>query len=200
MGSEKIKAIMFWVFVITISILMNSCSARKVETNKEVLKTNSDITKSSDIKKQEDLKISEDKSTNTEITTKTVDNNQAIVEETVYEPKDSSKPASIIDSNGKKIILDNAKMTTKKSTQKNDTKKDEVSKIISNKDTKIDSKKNEELKSNENSKVDSQSEKKVKKTEKESWSVFNLLWLLIPIGLAFLLYWAWKRYRSLISI
>lgn len=193
---KNLLKILFIFYVLSLI----SCGARKTETNKEVLKTDSDITKSSDIKKQEDLKISEGESTNTEITTKTVDNNQTTVEETVYEPKDSSKPASIIDSNGKKIILDNAKMTTKKSTQKNDTKKDEISKIISNKDTKIDSKKNEELKSNENSKVSSQSEKKGKKTEKESWSVFNLLWLLIPIGLIFLLYWAWKRYRSVILI
>lgn len=188
------------LLLIFLVLSLASCGTRKTETNKEVLKTDSDITKSSDIKKQEDLKISEGESTNTEITTKTVDNNQTTVEETVYEPKDSSKPASIIDSNGKKIILDNAKMTTKKSTQKNDTKKDEVSKIISNKDTKIDSKKNEELKSNENSKVSSQSEKKVKKTEKESWSVFNLLWLLIPIGVIVIVYRYYKKYRGIVPI
>ena len=35
MGSEKIKAIMLWVFVITISILMNSCGTRKVESTQK---------------------------------------------------------------------------------------------------------------------------------------------------------------------
>ena len=39
MKNENLKAILFWVFVITISILMNSCGARKSEKTRSTEET-----------------------------------------------------------------------------------------------------------------------------------------------------------------
>lgn len=173
-----------------------SCGARKVDKNSEVVDTSSKASKWFKDQKDIDFKKIEGVNIITDFTKKTVDNSQETSEETVYELDDSTKVGSITDSNGKKTILDNVKVTTKKSTKKNDIKSEESEKKNENKDLKIDLKKDESSKSKEDSILDSKTEKDNKVIDKEKWSVFNLLWLLIPIAIIVVAYNIYMKYRS----
>ena len=53
MKNENLKAILFWVFVITIYILMNSCGSRKAEKNRSTEETKTEAATKNDIAKKE---------------------------------------------------------------------------------------------------------------------------------------------------
>jgi len=177
---KKIFAILLFCLALAFLMLFSSCGAAKsdkTKTNEEV-KTENSNNYTSDKKEESNVKKTE----NTIID----DKNETVIEETNYEPIDNTKPASIIDPDGKETKLNNSKKTTRKTTKKNNTKTD-------------NSKKSEEFHKSE---LSEQSESKGKtegkkaglavKRERSAWSMWNLLWLLIPVGI----YLVWKKYSD----
>ena len=63
MKNENLKAILFLVFVITISILMNSCGSRKAEKNRINEESKTEATTESDIAKKEESSSNVDQKT-----------------------------------------------------------------------------------------------------------------------------------------
>lgn len=177
-----------------------SCGARKVDRKYEELKVDTEKKIDSVGKSASDTKKVEDSNIKTSSSTKVDDQGEIIIKETTYEPGDITKSSIITDENGKKIILENVKKTTKETIRKNKLKtentlnKDEV---VSKTD---ELQKNDEVKLSKVDKDKSGTILDTKAVDKKAFNILNLLWLLIPIGLVLLLYWAWKRYRSIIPI
>ncbi|KIQ22639.1 hypothetical protein RT99_05895 [Flavobacterium sp. MEB061] len=118
-------------------------------------------------------------------------------EENTFEPVDPRFPASVIDSNGKETQLNNAKMTNKKSHGKNKTNSENSQN--SEKTIKTDLQKNTEQEEKADIKIKAAEKKKgaTKKTIREPWSLLNLFWLLIPIGLIIIILWIRKKKKQL---
>jgi hypothetical protein len=159
------------IIIILLALVLSFCGARNAEKTRLHEAQKTEITSNSDKFEKEESNIKENS------ITKVDDKNETVTEETVYEPSDPSKPASVIDANGKKTVLNNAKKTHKKITQKNNTKtgnssnsekfhKSELSELSKFKAKAATKKAAEEI-----------------KVDREAWSVWNFLWLLIPIGL-----------------
>ncbi len=165
-----------------LALLLVSCGARKVqkESSKEEIKTES--VDNSIIEKQSESNVKQ-------ITTINVDDkNETITEETTYTPEDPTKEASIINSEGKKIILNNTKQTTKKTIQKNNTQSELIGKT---EQLKKDVSKEQKAVKQVNM---SKKENNVKNVKKEAFNPFQLLYFIIPI---FIIYWAWRKYKQL---
>lgn len=188
------------LLILLLGLSLVSCGSRKVEKKSEEIKEESQIKINSETTDSSTLNEASKTNTLTESTTKIDDKDETVTKETTYEPKDISKPAIITDEDGKKIVLENVKKIVKETVQKNNKKTDNVQKseVISNTEIKI-----EEVNKN-NTIVDNGKSTKgkleVKETDKKPFNIMNLLWLLIPIGLVILVYWAWRRYRSVIPI
>lgn len=195
------KKILLILFILFLSLNLVSCSgARKMEKKSEEIKEQSQIKTNSQVVDTSTLNENLKTNTSTKSTTKIDDKDETVVKETTYEPKDISKPAIITDENGKKIVLENVKKTTKETIQKNNKKTDNVQYtiVVNSADTKL------EKENKNNSVVDNKKSTKskldTKETDKKPFNVMNLLWLLIPIGLIVVVYWTWKKYRSVIPI
>lgn len=177
MGSEKIKAILFWVFVITISILMNSCSARKAEKNRATEEVKTEMHEKSTSSNKEESNVKSEAQTTVD------DKNQTVTEETSYKPVDPTKEASVTTPDGKKHGLNNAAVVVKKTTQQNDTKTDKTEKKEeANKKEKTDAK-------DLNQKSDAGKTTEDIKVDRDKWSVWNFAWLLLLLPI----YWLWKN-------
>lgn len=163
--------------VVSILFLVYSCAAKKTTTSKisEKAKTETVINSVVEKKEESNLKTTE--------TTTVDDKNQTTTKETVYEPLDNSKPASVIDPDGKETKLNNSKKTTRETTQNNNTKTD-------NSLTTSESRK-AELSENIKSLKKEVAEKTVddRKSKKDS-SYYKFLWFLIPIGI---IYFIWHN-------
>lgn len=160
---------------------LTSCGARKVD--KQVLneETETKIVDNSVSEKESESNVK------TTILTKVDDKNETVTEETIYQPEDTTKEAVIIDENGKKIVLNNSKKTVKKTTQKNNIKSEYKydSEIIEKEAFK--DKKDIKALSNTNT------IKKESKIDREAVSMWNWLWLLIPVGI---IIWLFRKYRD----
>lgn len=183
MKNQDRNHILLWLFAIAVALALNSCSAVKKDKTQteEVIKTELAITEKAAKLEESNVKKTEN--------TKVDDKNETITEETTYEPIDPSKPASIIEPDGRKTDLNNSKKTTREITQKNNTKID-------------NSKKSDEFhksESSESSESDAKSNTKKAAEEinvdKKSWSIWNLFWLLIPIAI----YLVWKNRTKIIG-
>ena len=109
---------------------------------------------------------------------KTTDNKDESVTETVlYTPIDPTQPATITDEEGKTHSLNNSSYKKERTTKKNNTVTTEKSnnEVTDKSEILKDLK---ELTKDYNSK---DSEKII--VERQAWSLWNLLWLLIPAGL-----------------
>ena len=123
------------------------------------------------------------------------DQDQTTSKKEVLEPIDATKPASYVDENGKKQELNNAKKTTETTTKKNNTKteastKNDTSKKVAGKSIKKESADN-------NIKVKGAAKKAAEEiqVDRKTWSIWNFLWLLIPIGV----YFIWKNKTKIIG-
>jgi len=158
-----------------------SCGARKVnkESNKEEIRT--ELVDNSVTEKKTD--------TNVKITTtvKVDDKNETITEETILEPADASKESFVIEKDGTKVILNNAKKIMRKTTQNNNTK------IESN--VFADELKKETVKEQKDitQKEVSVKENSSKEVDKKAYNPLNLLLFLIPIVI---IYIAYKKYMK----
>ncbi len=181
MKNENLKAILFLIFVITISILMNSCSARKAEKTRSTEETKTEAATESDIAKKEESSL------NVEQKTTVVEKEKVREVETTYKPIDPTKEATVTTPEGKKHILNNAKVVIKETTQDKETKTDtSINSEITNK-----SELKEESESNNKAAAKKASEAIV--IDKKEWSPVNLLWLFIPVLIVVFLY---NKYKS----
>ena len=171
--------ILFLMFTTIMSL--TSCGARKVD--KQVLneETETKIVDNSVSEKESESNVK------TTILTKVDDKNETVTEETIYQPEDPTKEAIITDENGKKTILNNSKKTIKKITQKNNIKSESKS------DSQIIEK--EAIKDEKDIKASSHTDtvKKSSKTDRDADSMWNWLWLLIPVGI---IIWLFRKYRD----
>lgn len=158
-----------------------SCGARRVnkESNNEEIKT--EVVDNSVTEKQTDTNVK------TTTTINVDDKNETVTEETVYEPSNNTKESFVIEKDGTKVILNNAKKIVRKTTQNNNTK----SELVNN----IDELKKETVKEQKAVKqvVESKKQNSSKQIDKKAFSPFNLLWLLIPIGIIYVFYRIYKK-------
>ena len=179
-----------YIKIILLVVVISSCGSRKVIRieSKEAAKaefsdqSKSEQTEQSQTKGEINVKKSEEV---------TVDNqNQTLTKKETIEPVDPTKPASYTDKDGKKQELNNSKKTTETRTQINNTKIESQAKTetLEKKESKTNKKKYE----NKNIKAKTTNEKLAQENhvDREAWSVFNFLWLLVP---AAVLYYVWRN-------
>lgn len=180
----SVLKLLITLLAVSMIFLFYSCGARKVEKTrtKEDIKTETSAaavtakTEESNVKKTE--------------TTIIDDKNETVTEETNYEPIDNTKPATIIDADGKETKLNNSKKTTRKTTKKNNTQTDNSK----NSDEFHKSELSEQLESK--GKTEAKKEAEAIQVDRKAWSIYNLLWLLIPIAIVYL---AWKNKAKIIT-
>ena len=176
--------------IIVLVVVISSCGSRKVIRieSKEAAKaefsdqSKSEQTEQSQTKGEINVKKSEEV---------TVDNqNQTLTKKETIEPVDPTKPASYTDKDGKKQELNNSKKTIETRTQMNNTKTE--SKVKTETSGKKESKTNKKKYENKNIKAKTTNEKLAQENhvDREAWSVFNFLWLLVP---AAVLYYVWRN-------
>ena len=181
MKNENLKAILFWVFVITIFILMNSCGSRKAEKTRSTEETKTEAATQSDIAKKEESSL------NVNQKTTVVEKEKVREVETTYKPIDPNKEATVTTPEGKKHILNNAKVVIKETTQDKETKTDtSINSEITNKSELTD-------KSKTDNKADVKKSSEAILIDRKEWSPVNLLWLFIPVLIVVFLY---NKYKS----
>ena len=169
--------------VFSIILLGYSCGTRKTSKSKTSEKAKTETVVEYVVEKKEESNLKK-----TEITT-VDDKNQTTTKETVYEPLDNSKPASVTDPDGKETKLNNSKKTTRETTQNNNTKTD-------NSLTTSESKK-AELSENIKDLKKEVAEKTVDdRQSKKNSSYYKFLWFLIPIGMV---YFFWKNKAAIVK-
>ena len=181
MKNENLKAILSWIFVITISILMNSCSARKAEKNRINEESKTEATTESDIAKKEES------SSNVDQKTTVVEKEKVREVETTYKPIDPTKEATVTTPEGKKHTLNNVEVVIKETDKDKGTKTDtSINSEITNKSELTD-------KSKAENKADVKKASEAIVIDKKEWSPVNLLWLFIPVLIVVFLY---NKYKS----
>ncbi|TDE53746.1 hypothetical protein [Flavobacterium sp. GT3P67] len=184
MKNQKVNHVLLWVFAIVVGLAMNSCGARKSEKSRSSKALKTENSNTSNIKKNEEATV--------KVVEKTAvdDKNKTKTKETSYKPVDPTREASVTTPDGKKHKLNNAEILIKETEQENNTKTDnsrnseefrksELSEL-SESETKTNSKKaNEEI-----------------KVEREEYSIWNWLWLLIPFGIIVLV---WRNKTKIAS-
>jgi preprotein translocase subunit SecD len=163
------------LIMILIGLFIISCGARKAEkkTEQSTTKDNTVSTDKSTVNTYTNVKDS------TVIETNFLDSTK--VETIEYTPIDPSKESSITDSDGRTHTFKNLSY---KKTKKNKSKINS-SKVTSNSNstTEVEAKNNKIVKADKVSKVI----KNDKLVDRKSWSLLNLLWLLIPMGIILLI-------------
>ncbi|MEO8534260.1 MAG: hypothetical protein ABI441_10930 [Flavobacterium sp.] len=124
------------------------------------------------------------------------DNSKTTSEEFKLEPDDPTKPSSFTMPNGQKYIFENAKLTSKNSKQENDIKKENSGN--SEEILKTDhSKKAKQLSEAQiKQKAEAYLVEKNKKIEREKWSYWNILWLLIAVLIILAAWKLWEKYKK----
>lgn len=102
-------------FFALIALGLISCGARKVNKSSGKQEVKSEVLDKSIIKKESNTNVK----TTTEI--QTDDKNETVTEETVYEPSDNTKESFVIEKDGTKVVLNNAKKIVRNTKQKNNT-------------------------------------------------------------------------------
>ena len=181
---KKIFTILLVCLALAFLMLFASCGASKSDKTKTVEETKTEASNKSTVDAADESNVK--KTQNTIID----DKNETITEETILEPMDPSKPASITEANGDKIDLNNSKKIWKRIRQKNNTKTDVAKASDESHKSKI------QAKSESNNKATVKKAALAVHREKEAWSVWNLLWLLIP---AAVIWWVWKNKTKIIG-
>jgi len=109
------KPLAIFLLIVTYTIILCSCGARKVSTSSSKEETKAETIDNSKTEKQIDTNIK------TATTIKVDDKNEMVTEETTISPEDNTKEAFIIEKDGTKVVFSNIKKTVRKTTQKNNT-------------------------------------------------------------------------------
>lgn len=169
--TNVIIATLFLIFILS----MCSCGTRKVSIDKSKEETKSETVENSVIEKQVDTNVK----TTTE--TKTDDKNETVTQETIYEPSDNTKESFVIEKDGTKVILNNAKKIVRNTSQKNNTQYQT--------NQYVDSVKKENAKELKSIKQKYSSEKETKSKDIEKKAVNIMQWIsIIVFILCFLIF------------
>lgn len=163
-----IKILLVGLFLALIGLGLISCGARKVQKEQSKEQAKTELADNSVTEKQVDTNVK------TTVETKVDDKNETITEETIYEPQDSSKESFIIEKDGTKVILSNAKKIVRNTAQKNNTQTEQFGKTEQLKKESEKEQKNVSL-MNEGNKTESK-----KEVDKKQ---FNPLKLILTIGM-----------------
>jgi DNA mismatch repair ATPase MutL len=181
---NSVFKILITALLLSLLFLVYSCGAKKIDKTKTKEEVKIETKAEAVTAKTEDTNVK--KTENTTID----DKNKTVTKKTTYEPIDPSKPASITEPDGTKTDLNNSKKTTEETTQQNNTKTD-------------NSKKSDEIYKSEllelsesNSKSEAKKASEEIKVNRTAWSLWNLLWLIIPIGIIGI---AWKNKTKIIG-
>lgn len=192
MKNDKLKHLFFWILVLAIAFLLNSCGARKSEVLKKQEDSKTETIINSSNSNNSILDAKETESVKAVSNTTTEQQNKQEAEEFTVEPIDSAKPSIYIASNGQKYVLQNAKLHYTKKQQNTKTN----SSNSSNSDKFYSKEATEKKQSLTNLQAKEKSEKKVnqknKTTAKEAFSSWNYLLFLLP-----LMFLAWRVYKNL---
>jgi len=177
----KKKSVIYGCLIFVMLFAMCSCGARKSTVNKSKEENTQNVTDNSTTEKQSETNVK------TATTVKTDDKNETVTEETEYTPQDASKESFVIEKDGTKVVLNNAKKIVRKTTQKNNT--------ITASNTETQESKKETSKEQKAVKEVTASKKEniSKQIDKKAFSPFNLLWFLIPIGIIYVFYRIYKK-------
>lgn len=193
MKKETIKHLLFWLLVFSIAFLLNSCGARKSEVLKKQEASETEKTQLVEKNTNTSISAADTKTEAKQESTKVVSENETVIEETTDTPIDGSVVSEIIHPDGSKTVFKNVIRTTKKTRSKNN--QNALSSVSQISNTASESKINQVQHENKQSKAleKKSSSQKEKLVQKESWSVWNLLWFIVP---ALLVYYLFKKYRS----
>lgn len=186
------KSIQFYF----ITILLISCGARKSESVKKEESMKTDFAgffrnsgNSSEFLNQ-DFNLKKWSLSNVDT------QNDVETDEFIVEPSDPTKPSSYTDPNGRKHIFENSKMTNKKTKDKNRTKSENSQNSDESLKLELQKKREQEVILAAKLKAEAAKLEAIKNTKRDQWSLWNLLWVLIPIGLILLIIALWKKYKS----
>ena len=182
MKNEKLNHILLGVLAVILVLAINSCGARKKNTTKTEQYTTVESTDKSKIDKSENTESNVKKSESITISNQ---NQTTTIEETV-EPIDPTKEAFFTDKEGRKQSLLNGKKTTK-TTVSNNNAKSESKKDVAEA---IKTKKKESEAKDIKAKTETAKKAATAHVNREAWSVWNWVWLLIP---AAVIYYVWRN-------
>jgi hypothetical protein len=188
------NAVILWLLILLTSFFMMSCNARKVESNKKEEATKTDVTLNSDNSDNSSLEIKEDFNIKKTSTSKVDQQNQSESDELTVEPIDNTKPSIYTDPSGKKHVLENAKMTNKKNKQNTKTNSSNSDNFDEFRKAELKYQNEQKAKLAAKLKAEKELSEKNKKVDKEEFSSWNFLLLLIPIALMIVV---WKVYKKL---
>lgn len=179
-----IKVLLISLFFALIALGLISCGAIHVKKEQSKEKIKSDIKDNSVTEKQIDTNVK------TTIETKIDDKNETVTQETVYEPQDNTKESFVIEKDGSKVVLNNAKKIVRHTSQKNNIQTELVRKTDElKKDSQKESKAIEV-------KYEAKKESKAKEVEKEQFNPISyyigFAIFIIILGIA---YFVFKRFR-----
>lgn len=187
------NTILFRITVIVITLLVNSCGARKSETEKKHTETKTDYTGIFRNSGNSSEFLKTDISYQSQFKSFLFDKSKIDAYEFTFEPEDLTKPATYTDPSGQKHVVENGKLTSKKTHKDidrnsgNSGNSDATEKAVITK--KASQNNTASIKINDQATSDEWN----KKTNREAWSAWNLLWILLPV---FLILAAWKLYKN----
>ncbi|SEG31866.1 hypothetical protein [Flavobacterium urumqiense] len=159
------------ILTIVLLLIFCSCGTRKTQKNRDKTTAKIELSTTDKTKKTAELNVKQE-------VVKTMDNKDETVTETIiYTPIDATKPAIITDENGKTHSLNNSSYKKERITKKNNT-------VITEKANNEVTDKSEILKDLKelDKQYNSKDAKKIL-VDRQAWSLWNLLWLLIPVSL-----------------
>lgn len=193
MKNETKNHLLFWLLVLSIAFLLNSCGARKSEVLKKQEDSKTEKTELAEKNTNTSISSTDTKTETKQENTKVISENETVIEETTDTPIDGSNVSEIIHPDGTKTIFKNVIRKTKKTRIKNN--QNSISSVNQISNTASESKSNQiqqEKKQSKSLEKKSTSQKE-KLVQKDSWSAWNLLWFIVPL---LLLYYLFKKYRS----
>ncbi|MFW0737579.1 hypothetical protein [Flavobacterium sp. T12S277] len=184
--------IIFWITICAMVYIINSCGSRKAESQKSQKSEKVDFSGFFRNSGNSQEFINQDLNLNKWYNSNTDDLSEFETDEMTVEPSDLTKPAAYTDPTGKKHILDNTKLTNKKRKQKNKISSGNSgnSELILKTDHQKRAEQKAELQTSLKAAAEIAATKK--NTDRQQWSLWNLLWLLIPVSL----YLSWKYYKK----
>lgn len=164
------------ILTIILLFVFWSCGSRKAEKTKikEIIKNETVTTDKSKTSSESNVKI--------EVIEKTDNKDETVTETTIYTPVDPTQPSIVIDEEGNTHSLNNTVYRKERTTKKNNNNS------TTNKKEELTDKEDilNDLKTLNNNFNKSESDQR--NIERQAWSLWNLLWLLIPIGLIIVLF------------
>lgn len=194
------KTILFWVTIFTLAYLLNSCGARKSESQKKSGTTKTDFSgffRNSGNSLEflnTDLNLKSNYNSNIDLNVDTE------TDEFTVEPSDPSKPAVYTDPKGNKHSLENAKLTNKKTKENTKEKSEKSGKFEKVRKTDFQKQTGDTTVVQVNGNSEDTLSYNNNARSREGWSLWNLLWLLIPVAILILTVVLIKKFKKKIPV